>query len=136
MSTPLAPDLGDAVADYAAGAIDTAEFHAKFNALTVYAVRVASRPAIAAYRIDGTLAAPVFSSLAALARWCVQTADPQRTLGEVGWFATTGADLMTVWPPGADLVIDPGAPGSVRQPARLMRSGDVLTMRARPTEVR
>jgi hypothetical protein len=131
MTAQLVPDLAEAVADFAAGAIDALGFCALFDARTVYAVRPQGQPALAAYPIAGTVGAPVFSSLAALARWCVHTADERGPLCGVDWFAATGADLMSFWPPECDLVIDPGSPHAIRHPAKSMRAEGLLTMQQR-----
>lgn len=136
MTTSLAPDLAGALAEYAAGEIDAAEFCTQFADRTVYAVRPPGRPALAAYRSGGTVAAPIFSSLAALARWCAPTAGAQDQVGGVDWFAMTGADLMTFWPPGCDLVIDPGSPHVLRHPGEFMRAEGLLTRRQHQARAR
>lgn len=115
-SPHLRPDLGSSVDDYARGRLDANGFTAAFLARTSYGVRVAGRPMLAAYRTDGGLAAPVFSTLAALARWCAADPDGVPPAG-VDWFAATGADLVASWPAGCDLVVDPGTARSVRYPA-------------------
>lgn len=117
MTLALAPDLADVVADYADAALGAAEFTVLFGQRTVYAVRPPGRPALATVPLAGMVAAPVFSSLAELARWCVDRAEPEFLLGGVDWYAMTGADLMSFWPAGSGLVVDPGSAHSVWHPA-------------------
>lgn len=117
MTLALAPDLADVVADYANAALDAAEFTVLFGQRTVYAVRPPGRPGLAAYSLAGMVAAPVFSSLAELARWSVDRAEPAFLLAGVDWYAMSGADLLSFWPATAGLVVDPGSAHSVWHPA-------------------
>ena len=120
MTTALAPDLADAVADFGTGALDSAEFTVLFGQRTVYAVRPPGRPRLAAYSLAGSIA-PVFSSLAELARWCVGRAEPAFLLAGVDWYAMNGADLMSFWPEGVGLVVDPDSTHTVWHPAQCMQ---------------
>lgn len=126
--TGLRPDLGSAVAAFAAGELAAAELQRLFLDRTVYALRRAEPPGLVAVGQPGTGAIPVFSSLEQLARWCVGRGEANKG---ADWLACPGADLLALWPPGYDLVLDPGSDHPVGYPAELMRRETAVVGRRR-----
>jgi hypothetical protein len=98
-----ARSLADVVADAGAGRAGAAELHAAFLAATVYCER-GERPGFRALGEPGSGVIPVYTSVEQLAL----------ARGTVGWFACTGADLLTELPAGYDLLLDMGGPAPLR----------------------
>ncbi len=110
-----AVDLAVVVAGFARGDSTPEQLHAAFLAATVYAPRPVrpQRPGVLAAGPVGAGHVPVFTSLDELGRWA----------GECDWFATTGADLLDLLPPGYGLLVDPAGDHPVGLAAWSLRRG-------------
>jgi hypothetical protein len=90
-----APSLADTARDVALGVADSARLHEVFLDATVYCER-GEDPGFRALGVPQAGVVPVFSSVEQLAL----------ARGTVGWFSTTGADLLAQLPEGYDIVLD------------------------------
>ena len=93
-----------------------AEHHFRLFAGATLLCEAGGRPGFLAVATEDGPVIPVFTSEAELARF----------RGAVGWFSTTGADLLDLVPDGYDFLIDPGGdhplrvqPGATRRMARI-----------------
>ncbi len=87
--------------DFLAGKCEAPQLHEAFTRATVYC-QAAERPGFVATGEQDRGWVPVFSSLSELARYAVARDQP-----DMGWFSTTGADVLDLLPEGYGLVLDP-----------------------------
>ena len=92
----------------------------------------AQRPGFLAVGTPGAGYVPVFTSLAALARYAATS--PERHPDGVDWLSTTGDDLLSLLPAGYGLLVDAASDHAVYLEARAVRRRPVLVVRPRPEQ--
>lgn len=98
-----APSLADTARDVALGLADSRRLYETFLAATVYCER-GPDPGFRALGASEAGVVAIFSSVEQLAL----------ARGPVGWFSTTGTDLLSQLPAGYDLVLDIAGPHPLR----------------------
>ena len=93
--------LAVTVQDFLAGKCEAPQLHEAFTESTVYC-QAAERPGFVATGEPDRGWVPVFSSLPELARYAVARDEP-----DMGWFSTTGADVLELLPEGYGILLDP-----------------------------
>lgn len=101
-----ATELGHAVHELVTGQIDIDEFVDRFLASRVYALCPVRPGLFVLSRPGAAPIVPVWSSVRAL----------RRVMGDFGWLACTGAELLAQLPAGVGFLIDDGLPCPIALP--------------------